>query len=299
MVTLWSLDLSTTLAGVLTYSLATGLLLFMYLKFIPWMDDPSFSVLQKLGIYRVPALKRSVRTLSLKWNPTGVLRFPEFGLIPHWKLRLMLEASVIVIVVTDMLSILIYPPLWKAGLVNAIFTFRQVPNGAHTTSYLLVFVIVMLASLKWNDSLKALLYGGLMVFTHEGIWFPFYYISNWGSLNIPLDLAFIAWIGSMAYVARKKYHLKVWKGGLWMFFGYLLSWFSLGFPITVKNISKEAVFYQTQWYGNFYAEANEVVSWMVITGVFVYSLKLNGTGWKVKEILGLHSVSHDAGGQAI
>lgn len=279
MVTLWSLDLTNTLSSLSVYAIGTVCLLIFYLKIIPWMDSPGWSVLLKLKVRRIP------QGLFHFWKlqPVALQK-------AHIKLRLFLEASVVVIILTDILSELIYPPLWKEGIVDAIFVFRQIPNGAHVTSYMTVFVIVILASMRWDDSLKALLYGGLMVFVHEGLWFPFYYASNWGSLNIPLDIAFAVWIGAMGYVGWKKYHMKVWWSGVGIYFGFLMSWFSLGFPITVKNISYQAIFYKTQWYGNFQAESNEVVSWLLIFSVFVYGLvKLNGKGWKFFEHLRLNS----------
>jgi hypothetical protein len=187
----------------------------------------------------------------------------------------------------------IYPPAWSNGILYFIFQSRQTPNGAHITSYALVCVLVIIGFFKWNDVLKSLVFGGSMAFYHEGLWFIPYYASNWGSLNYLLDFAFFVWIASIGLVSWKVYRIKISRTGLLMFGGFLLSWFVSGFDVTVKNISSVGVFYQTQFYESFTANANETMSWILMFAVFVYSLwKLNGKGWKVREILGMKGVNN-------
>lgn len=264
MVQFWSVDLTSTQASMTVYLLASAFILLFWFKILPWIDGESKikSVTEGgwVGYYLVKRKK-------------------------HFKVRLWLEAITLVIFVTYFLSLVIYPPAWSKGIEYFVFVARQTPNGAHITSYALVCVTVILGFLKWNDVLKALVFGGSMAFYHEGLWFPFYYLSNWGSVNFPLDFAFAVWITSIGLVAVKKYHFRIWKTGLAMFFGYLLSWFASGFHVTVKNVSSVGLFYQTPYYGQFYAEANETVSWILMFSVFAVSLIwLNGKGWKVREI---------------
>lgn len=185
-----------------------------------------------------------------------------------------------------MLSLIIYPPAWTKGIAYFLLVARQTPNGAHITSYVLVFVLVLIASLKFDDSLKALFFGGLMVFVHEGLWFPFYYLTNWGFVNALEDLAFFLWILSLYWVATKFYRLKINKVGVVVFLGYLIGWLSIGFPVTVKNVSKFAVGYQTPYYNSFFVNSIETVSWILIFAVFVWSLKENEGDWpQVKDFL--------------
>ena len=255
------------------YFVATLIILFIYRRGIGWLDNPSWSIQKKLG------LKNSIR-LKL-WRPPEPVK-----LSPHWKIRLYLEGAVIVSVITEMLSLIIYPPAWTKGIAYFLLVARQTPNGAHITSYVLVFVLVLIASLKFDDSLKALFFGGLMVFVHEGLWFPFYYLTNWGFVNALEDLAFFLWILSLYWVATKFYRLKINKVGVVVFLGYLIGWLSIGFPVTVKNVSKFAVGYQTPYYNSFFVNSIETVSWILIFAVFVWSLKENEGDWpQVKDFL--------------
>lgn len=270
MVVLWSLDFG-EIEAVLAYALAAPILILFYFKVVGWFDSPSFSFLRGKGHTEIISFKSSLRHLRIVWRP--------ITLAPHFKLRLYVEAAVIVIVSTDILSIIIFPPAYAHGWLYALLEYRQTPNGAHGSSYVLVLLLVLIASIKWDDALKGIIYGGLMVFIHEGMWFPFYYITNWGDLNFPLDGAFILWLLSMFYIATRKYHIVISKKSLIPYLALLLGWFSVGFPVTVRNVSR--VYFETQWYGDIWVEGIEVVSWMIVFVIFLWNLKLNEPhGWK-------------------
>lgn len=256
MVVLWAVDLSQQLA-TLAYALGGLVMLILFFRFIPWLDSPSWSILKKL-------------------------RLQNYGVVTeHFKIRMYLEGAVVVVAVTDILSLVVYPPAWKNGVEYFVLVSRQIPNGAHISSYVMILVLIVCASVKFDDALKGIIYGGFAVFIHEGMWFPFYYASNWGALNYELDAGFVAWIVCIAIIARKKYGIKVHREGWFIYTGFLIAWFSTGFDITVKNVDK--VFFKTPFYLSFSANATEVVSWSIVFIWFMWGLfgTLNGGGWKL------------------
>ena len=202
------------------------------------------------------------------------------------------------------------PSILQHSLFYDIFFMRTSNDtlaAAHWTSYALVTGFFFFAVIYWsgwnnfldwlaqkNQSMivpeaifKAALFSAFLVFFHESLWFSFYYLKSYqtqfSSMTDVLigDLTFLIMIFTFFLATRMRYKEELTRRfgyGAIIYTAYLAAWFFFDdMRVTTVPFIKDSIPTATAtiFYHNPLTNVFEVLSWMLVFGIFVLSVILN------------------------
>ncbi len=185
-----------------------------------------------------------------------------------------------------------YPFFEQNNLFFNLFMTRvnNQETTAHSISYLTIPIFFFYCLYRTKDSWRSALASAFIVYLHESIWFVFYYLNYWNTINwqteIIADVNFLLLICTFGQIYYKKYGFsnKVW-GIVGSQIVYDIFWFAIGFPITCTNNSDAMIrFGVTQWIDNLLVNMLEVGGWLILlyfSILWVHLDTLNKTDGKI------------------